>query len=309
VLVALANPASGHGLGRDRLAGLRAICAGAGRRLEVVETRGPGDVVRAARDACAARPDALVLVGGDGSVGELARAYADLEPGERAPVILVPAGRGNSVYKALLSGAPWEDYVRRALARPYVRPADGARIEETGDVWVLGFSLGYLHDAVAASAHLRGLRGRTLYAAGGAVAYARRRSFACQVEVDGRVIYEGGTLLVSVGGGPFRRRLQLHPLADLYDGLLDVIIVEAVGARRFADVLRAAGSGRHVELPEVHAAQGREIRLWTSRPARAELDGTLYPAPGQALTMRCVPGLVPVVYPSWGWDDDPMSES
>lgn len=309
MLVALANPASGHGLGRDRLARLRAICAEAGRTLEVVETRGPGDVVRAARDAVARRPEALVLLGGDGSVGELARAYADLAPDRRVPVVLVPAGRGNSVYKALLSGAPWEDYVRHALARPYVRPAEAARIEETGDVWVLGFSLGYLHDAVAASRHLKGIRGRTLYAAGGAVAFARRRPFACQVEVDGTAVYAGGSLLVAVGGGPFRRRLQLFPLADLYDGRLDVVIVEAVSARRFADVLLAAGSGRHIELPDVHHFQGAEVRLWTSRPARAELDGTLFHAQAQTLTMRCLPGLLPVVYPRWAWEGEPIAAS
>jgi diacylglycerol kinase (ATP) len=305
MLVAVANPASGQGAARDRLRFVERVCDEEGKSLKVLQTTGPGDVIRAVTEAAALEPEALIAIGGDGTVGEVCRAYLDLGSDERPPVILVPAGRGNSMYKALLSDAPWRDYVRRVLSKSYIRPIDAARVEPSGDVWVLGFSLGYFHDAVEATRYFRGLRGRTLYAAAGAFAAARLRPFAAEVWMDGRAVFAGRSVLVGLAGGPFRGgRLLLYPTADPSDGALDVVIVSDCGARRFAEVLRAAGSGRHVEMDEVHSFQGAEVRIVSPDPMRCELDGTLYPYAGDELTIRCLPGLLPLSYPLWDWGED-----
>lgn len=306
MIVALANPVSGQGLARERLAVVVETCEALGKELEILQTTRPGDVTRQAKQAAAMRPEAVCMVGGDGSIGELCRAYADLEATDRPPVILVPAGRGNSFYKALLSDAPWADYVRRALGRPYVRAVDAARVVETGDVWALGFSLGYFADCVDATRYFKGLRGRTLYAAAGIYCAIRTRPFDVTVTVDGRAVFAGSSLLVGLAGGPYRGgRLQLYPTSDLTDGLLDVVIIQDVSSTRFFDLLRMASTGKHVDEPDVHAFKGTEVRIATSEPMRAELDGTPYPAPEDTLTISCLPGLVPVAFPLWDWDDVP----
>lgn len=304
VIIGVVNPASGMGHSRDRV--LEQVCAELGKPLELIRTAGPGDVTRAAAGAAAKHPEALVLVGGDGSVGELCRAYADIAADDRPPLVLVPAGRGNSFYKALLSDAPWEDYLRRAIDRPYVRRVDIGRVVETGDTWALGFSLGYLHDCVASTRYFPGLRGRTLYAAAGTYAAARLRPFKAEVTVDGRAVFAGRAVMVAVGGGPYRGgRLQLFPTADLTDGLLDLAVVEAVSPRRFAEILRAGSKGTHVEMREVHTFQGAEVRISSPDPMRCELDGTIYASEADALTLRCLPEFLPVAFPLWHWDDVP----
>lgn len=306
MIVAVVNPASGLGHTSDRITVVEESCTAIGRDLEIIRTAGPRDVVRAVTEAVARAPDAIALVGGDGSVGELCRAYRDVPPERRPPVVIVPAGRGNSFYKAVLSDAPWADYVRRAVDRTYVRCMDIAEVAETHEVWALGFSAGYLHDAVASTRFFPGLRGRTLYAAAGAYAAARLKPFRVEVSADGRPLYVGRSVLVALGGGPFRGgRLHLFPTSDLTDGLLDVCVVEAVGARRFADVLRAAGAGAHVEMPEVHCFQGAEITLSSPDELRCEMDGTIYEPPGGSITLRCLPAFLPVAFPFWGWDDVP----
>lgn len=305
MIVAVSNPAAGHRLCRDRLRAVERICAEAGRGLEVVETTGPRDVVRAAGEAASRRPELVVLIGGDGSAGELCRAYADLEPHARPPVVLVPAGRGNSLYKTLLSDAPWPDYLRRTLERSYVGPVDAARVVETGDVWVLGFSVGYLRHAIDAARLFRGLRGRTLYGAGGAYAAVRPRPFAVEVAVDDRAVYAGRSVLVAVGGGAFwGGRLLLFPVSDLSDGLLDVAIVEDMPARRFAHVLRRALTGHHVDLDDVHVFQGTDVRITAPEGMHAELDGTgCVPGP-RGVTLRPLPGLLPMAFPRGEWEAD-----
>jgi diacylglycerol kinase (ATP) len=307
LIVALVNPASGAGQGRDRLTCVEKACADAGVRIEVVETAGPGDVTRSAAEAAARRPAAIALIGGDGSVGELCRAYVSLPADRRPPLVLVPAGRGNSFYKAIMSDAPWEEYVRRAIARPYVRNIDVGCVEETGDTWALGVSLGYLHDCVVSTRFFPGLRGRTLYAAAGAYAAARVSPFRVEVAVDGVPVYAGRSVLAAAGGGPFRGgRLHLFPTSDLTDGLLDVCVIEAVGTRRFAEILRAGTAGSHVEMPDVHCFQGRRV-AFRAEQMRCELDGTVFAVPGDTLTLSCLAGALPVAFPLWNWDDVPVS--
>ncbi len=301
--VAVVNPVSGGGAASERLRFVQEACAERGRTLEVLETRGPKDVVRLGREAIEREPDLVFLIGGDGSIGELARAYAESSDARRPPVVLCPAGRGNSLYKALLSDAPWREYVRRVLAGAEVRAVDAVRVEETGDVWTLGFSLGYFHDTVEATRYFRGLRGRTLYAASGVFAALRLRPFPCEVQVDGRGVFAGGSVLVGAAGGPFRGgRLLLYPTSDLEDGLIDMVIVEDVTSKRFGEILRMASSGAHLECEEVHAFQGEEIRI-ASDEMRCELDGTIYPYGEGAITLRCLQGVLPVAFPRWSWED------
>lgn len=306
--VAVVNPVSGSGAAPDRLRAIREVCARGGIDLDVLETAGPGDVVRRGREAIERRPDVIVLIGGDGSIGELARAFSETGA-DGPPVVLCPAGRGNSLYKALLSDAPWREYVRRALDQPVVQRVDAVRVEETGDVWTLGFSLGYFHDTVDATRYFRGLRGRTLYAAAGVFSALRLRPFTCEVHVDGRGVFSGSSVLVGTAGGPFRGgRLLLYPTSDLADGLIDVVIVEEVGSKRFGEILREARSGAHLEAEEVHAFQGAEVRI-VADDMRCELDGTIYPYPAEEVTLRCLPGALPVAVPRWGWEDVTASAS
>jgi diacylglycerol kinase (ATP) len=303
VIVAVVNPASGAGKARERVRAVVRACADSGKPLEIIETTGPGDVRRAAAEALGHKPEAVAIVGGDGTIGEVCGAWADVAPDERPPVVNVPSGRGNSFYMALLSDAPWEEYVRLAITRPYVKRVDVGRVEETADLWALGVSVGYLHDCVAAARHFPALRGRALYAAAGAYAAARVKPFRIEVHVDGRPVFAGRSVMAAVGGGPFRGgRLQLFPTSDLTDGRLDACIVEAVGAVRFAEILRAAGGGRHVEEPDVHCFTGEQIRI-TGDDLRCEVDGTLYALPGDAVTLTCLQGFLPVSFPLWNWDD------
>lgn len=301
MLAAVYNPVSGRGTAKRRLARLRDICARLGRRLEVVESRGPGGVAPAVLEAVALRPDALVLVGGDGSVGEACGAYATLEASDRPPVVLVPGGRGNSFYRAALSDAPWPDYVERALRTPNVRALDAARIRETGRVWALGCSLGFFRDSVAAASRMKGLRGRALYAAAGAHAATHLVPFSVEVVVDGELVHGGRSVLAAVAGGPYRGgRLLLFPEADLCDGLLDCVVISDVGTHRFAEILGAASDARHVAMPGVHVFRGARVELRSPEPLRLEVDGTEVATDGSSITCDALPGVLPLAYPAGG---------
>ena len=73
-------------------------------------TTGPDDVPVATREQ-AALADLLMMIGGDGTLREVAAALVESE--HEMPLFAVPAGRGNSSYRHSYGNADWRDVARR----------------------------------------------------------------------------------------------------------------------------------------------------------------------------------------------------
>src|SRR6202008_2666655 len=70
------------------------------------------------------------------------------------------------------------------------------------------------------------------------------------------------------GGGMF-----IAPDAELDDGLLDVVITEAVSKLHFLINLPKVFKGTHIENPEVRVLRVRELRVSADRPFTVYADG------------------------------------
>ena len=90
------NPRSGAGRTRRTLAELERGLRRVGITHELLETRHPGHASQLAREACAKGCDVLAVVGGDGTLNEVAQAYvnADGAPLSGPPLALIPSGTG-----------------------------------------------------------------------------------------------------------------------------------------------------------------------------------------------------------------------
>jgi diacylglycerol kinase (ATP) len=116
-----------------------------------------------------------------------------------------------------------------------------------------------------------------------------------RVTVDDRVLFEGPTMMTTVGG--VRRfgqgNFEVLPRSVLDDGLLDVCVIGDVARERFGEFAMLISSGQHVERPEVAYAQGArvEIERLDGKPLVAEHDGDPRPA-GTAATIEVVPAAV-----------------
>jgi len=270
--------------------------------------------------------NAVIAVGGDGTVRAvaegLARGLARLpsEMGEdgapsavaspptgRTPssgtpaLFIVPGGTGNSVYRALWEDRPWSDALEDALSgRCRIRDLDLLRISETGSFALLGASAGLIAETVHVAAGLTGVSGRDLYQAAALAAVEQHVPFPANVAVNGTPLHEGLTTLVAVGGARHRSgTFQLLPRSVLDDGLLDVCVIEGVGAESFMELAGAVASGEHIGRPEVSYAQGRSVTIERTdgAPLRFEHDGDLWPRDDRTITIESVPGAVPVLAP------------
>ncbi len=304
------NPAA-RGRPFDR-AGAVARRAGPRLALATLVTAGPGHAAGAVAEAVAAAADPFDLVlsvGGDGTAGEVAAGLARLShrpapsPGSRpVPALLVvPAGTGNSVYRALWADRPWEEVLDDVLGpgRWRRRSLDLVRVVEADRLALLGASAGFLADVVAASEELDGVDGRERYQAAAAVALGRLQPYPGRVLVDGEPLHDGRVTLAAVGGARHRAgTFEILPGSCLDDGLLDVCVVGAVAPERLAELAGLVASGLHLGQPEV--AYGRGTRVVLERddgPLDFEHDGDRWAGAGGTVTLAVVPGAVPVCAP------------
>jgi diacylglycerol kinase (ATP) len=251
--------------------------------------------------------DWVVAVGGDGTAREVAQGLATSlgtwpSGGPAGPdaarLLILPAGTGNSVHKALWGDRTWQDTLDRALHGDAVRrDLDLLRIASHDHAVLLGASAGLLRWTLDATARFPELSGRELYATAGLAAAQELRPFAGRVTVDGRLLAEGPISLAATGGA--RRRggsLLLFPHSRLDDSLLDVcVLVSRTSDEAIAQLLPAM-EGRHLDAPGVHCARGSEVTLESlDGPLPFEHDGDAWPGEDTSITLRVVPAAVPTL--------------
>ena len=247
---------------RDPEVVLDAIVAateGAGVDVSGVITDGEDDL----RDAIdAAEGGRLVLAGGDGSVHfALNAAPGPIEIG------LVPMGRANNIARSL--GLP-RDVPRaaRVAVTAQALPVDVLRVEtpEQSLLGVEGVSAGLQAAARMRyesidSGHL--LEGVSAFA-GALVAY---EPWPLELELDGRLAYEGDAAGVFLSNFPlFAYGFKIDPLADIADGRLAAVVLEADSRHRVARLVLSAYRGTLRGRPNVTVVPAREAVLTTPVP-------------------------------------------
>lgn len=269
---AVVNPASGTGDGEAMYAELvhRFLDA----EVHHHRTEGPDDVPRATREAASA--DLLVSIGGDGTLREVATTLVDIE--EPPPLVVLPAGRGNSVYQHLYGGRDWRALLGDLSTGYRVEGLDVGHVEVTPggtERFVLGFTAGLFRSALAHAQRLDALPGPLAYLLGTARAVFGDDPVTGRLAVDDRELYAGDARLFGVGGGRYRgSAFETFPDSRPGDGHVHAIAIEAVGLTEAIQLVRLARENRLLEHPAVHHATGERATLTAEAGLPVELDGT-----------------------------------
>jgi diacylglycerol kinase (ATP) len=297
----VANPAAG-GVTPELVRDVQARCSRWLPAVRVLTTCRPGEVREIAAGLAAAgvasRPDVVIVVGGDGSVSEAAAGLRAARLGAASPPLLVvPAGTGNSFYREVWDDRPWQQMIDGALGgMAAVRWIDMARIPETGTDVLLGACSGLVAEALAAAAGIAGIAGRDKYDRAVAATMATFAAYPGRVTIDGVQAHPGPAVLANVGGGRHRGgRHTLLPHSVLDDGLLDVCVVG--GGMDLRELPLLTASGTHVGHPAVTYGRGRSIRIERTdgMPLSFEHDGELFPPARTSYTVEVMPRSLPVL--------------
>lgn len=269
----LGNPASGRGRGARALARVTGLLEARGVRPTVLRTTGPTEAVALARQAAAEGADLLLVIGGDGTIRDVAEGILTAATAPTNTILgIVPAGTGNDLARTL--------GLSTDLARAVATALDGANREL--DVWrwndrpfvnIAGVGL----DAAVAGAvnqKFRTLRGPLAYIAGALYTLPRFQPFSLTLRLtDGE--WTGTVWLAAFASGRcYGGGMQIAPAANPGDGLLDVVVVEETSRWELLRQLPGLFSGRHIRHPKVRIVRAASVEVHAP-PQDVTLDGEL----------------------------------
>ncbi|MCE2484273.1 MAG: diacylglycerol kinase family lipid kinase [Desulfurellaceae bacterium] len=262
----IVNPSSGRGRGRAVAKQAAQLLAGHGVTHEVCYSVSPHEPTRLARQALVDGAAAVVGIGGDGLVSQVA---AELV-GTRTPLGIIPAGRGNDFARGL--GIPLDIPTACAtLAAGRQRRIDVG--QANGRYFFSMAVMGLAAEINRRANALTRLRTNGVYTLLTLATVFRSQPQFFSLE------YEGGrrrcySWLIAVGNTwSSGRGMALVPAARPDDGQLDACVVNGVGRLELLSVFPRVFKGRHVYHTGVETLCGRAMTIHADQPGDIYADG------------------------------------
>jgi len=268
-------------------------------RFDLYETKGPGDATVKTRDALRNGVTTIAVVGGDGTLSEVAEGFfsfnddLDVSPiviNPNARLALFPTGTGDDFARGLRgkrsSLQSWVDtFISHSEAN--VRPVDVlyGRCNDFQKAFIclnastMGIG-GETATLVAGQGQLmRNFPGEFRFAAAAFRALAIWRERRVRVTVDGHVIADAPMNLIGVANGLYAGGgMMLSPDARADDGKLDVVTASGLSRTNVVTELSRVHRGGHVGNPKVKIVRGETVRIETFAAQDAlpiEADGNV----------------------------------
>jgi YegS/Rv2252/BmrU family lipid kinase len=254
---------------------------------EVVQTEGPGDAGRLVREARRDGVDCVVVVGGDGTLNDVAQGYLNPDgslAGSGPALGLIPSGTGGDFRRTFGLGDSVEEAAERILkAAP--RPLDlgllsvqshEGKLERRAFLNITSFGIGGLTDRIVNESP-KWMGGKAAFFLGTLRAMLVYRNAPVRVRVDGTVWLEAPIFNVALANGRyFGGGMMIAPDAEPGDGLLDVVALHDMSRVKAAALAQHIYKGAHLGQPGVSVTRGKVIEaepLIASHEVLIDMDG------------------------------------
>ncbi|MEP6978107.1 MAG: diacylglycerol kinase family protein [Thermoleophilia bacterium] len=272
----MVNPASANGSTGRRWPELAREAAAHGLKGDTLFSQRPGQLTDLAADAVREGARLLVVVGGDGSVNEVANGIAGLD----VEVAVIARGTGwdfvrtydiprkvEAAVDVALNGRTREIDLGRARFRRW----DGSEAESIfANIASAGMS-----GAIAQRANetTKALGGKVSYAWATFAVFARWKTSEVKVTV-GNETREGRMHDVVIANGRyFGGGMMMAPEAEPDDGLFDVLLIGDLTKRDLIVTLPKTYKGKHLPHPKAELLRGATVSVEAPEPLPIELDG------------------------------------
>ncbi len=298
-VIHLMNPAAGKGILPDKetLSG------------EVYVTETPGDAVSYLKNRLVGGEDYTVYVyGGDGTLHEAANGIMEAAPSAKVTLIPVPTGSGNDFYR-----------VTGELSNTI--PCDVIRYN--GKYAINEVNVGFDCDVAKRTNELkknRFIAGPFAYILGVAIEFMRKKAIRLKITVtsaDGTVeTFEDDYMMCAVANGRYYGGgFMAAPIAEVSDGLFDVIIVKDLPRLRFIKLIGTYKNGTHInhETGEIDPKLAdififrRATKVVFEGAHRYSADGEIHDDEKGLLAIDCLPSVIGVRSDIGSEEKEPVS--
>jgi YegS/Rv2252/BmrU family lipid kinase len=280
----LMNPSAGGGRTGKLLDIALAALADGGIEPQVVVTQNIEHGRRAGREA-AERGDRVIVMSGDGLIGQVGGELADTG----AVLGIIPGGRGNDLARVLGIPADIEE-AAGIIAAGATRAIDVG--EANGSRFLCIASCGFDSDANRIANESR-VGGPLVYVYAALRALAAWKPATFTLEFDGQRVERTGYSVAAANSKAYGGGMFAAPQAELDDGLLDVGATGNVRKLRFLHGLTQIFKGEHLETLDVQLWRTAEVRIAADRPFSVYADGD--PITELPATVRILPSALNVI--------------
>lgn len=265
-LVVAINPSASFGKRKAVGPALVSTLRGLGHEVTSLTEPSYAELVQSGHAAVATKPDALIVVGGDGMV----HLGVNLVAKTKVPLGIVPSGTGNDMARGLglphnNTEAAIEALVAALASGPrtidagLIRHADPDTGEQKQTWFACALSAGF--DAIVneRANHMTWPKGPNRYLLALAIELAKLKPITYELTLDGVKTTTKAALIaignaVSLGGG-----MKITPDAKLDDGLLDVLVVQPVSRTAFVRIFPRVFKGEHVTDRRVSIQRAKRV--------------------------------------------------
>ena len=217
----------------------------------------------------------MVAVGGDGTVNEVVNGVT----GERATPLAttgaILTGRGRDACRNFGLASDWRLAVRRLVEGDDV-PFDLGVAEWSGGArryFVNAAGAGF-DAAVARRAASRGGVGTLPYVLAVIEGLVAHRPLSTTLQADGEAEQSADlTTVVVANGAHYGGGMKIAPLADPADGVLDLVVIGALGRAELVRWLPTVYRGGHLANPKIIFRRVRRVSVAGASPLPTHVDG------------------------------------
>lgn len=271
MIALIVNPAAGSGRSMTTCDAVCQRLTERGIPYELHQTDHPTHATEIARDAAARGIETVIAIGGDGTVTETA---AGLH-GTKTALGIIPSGTGNDFIKTAGIPMECESALEVILSKP-ARPVDTGIINDRFFINACGtgFDVMTLDFAEKAKKYVHGL---LPYLYGVFRAIVAFKPIEMHIEIGDSTVLDGKYMVCSIANGRYiGGGIPIAPLAAVTDGLLDVLVVDAVPRWKLPAYLVPLMTGKLHECKVSHRYLTTKCKLQCQN-MRLNLDGEILP--------------------------------
>ncbi|RFU67392.1 diacylglycerol kinase family lipid kinase [Peribacillus saganii] len=263
------NPSSGKEKSRQYLPHLQEVLQPFYNELAIKETQKEGDAVSFAKEACMNKYEAVITMGGDGTISETINGLGEQE---HVPALgIIPFGTINDFARAL--HIPLEPIAAiDLLSKQFIKEVDIGKINNGYFMNVL--AIGAIAEAsYTVTADQKTKLGPIAYFVEGVKALIRKTPFEFRIEHDsgaweGKAYLMVAALTNSVGGFE-----SLEPNAEVNDGKLHVFIIKEISFQKIFKIIPSLLKGELKHNDQVEYIRTSRLAVTSPEKLAVNIDG------------------------------------